>query len=421
MRMLRRLADEGRTVVLTIHQPSYSTFVLMDHILVLEEGGFVAYFGPTAIDSFDYYGVGDREPEALLERMDRKPDWTSPGKWAQRYAGSDLKRRLVDGRAASLAKAPPAPLPVPETGSFLRQLAALTTRSLRMKLRDAVFLALAVPVPALVAAMFVAVLNAEVQDSGTWSPQTARVEHNYLLVWTIMTCFFGALSACLEICTELPVLNRERRGGVGIVPYVLSKAIVYAIPAAVFPLVAVGTVMVLADGVVEGRFLDYWSVLAPCFFASACAGLLVSALLRTQEFVVLIAVAYAIVQIVLSIFAPLHITIGSSGDDHPVLALASAPTSARWTLAGLVGASDLCTSDDDTSGGVGAVALAAERLVFERQCPGDMYASHGVDKADTREGRVDSQHRHSAIIINLVLALLALVATGLVVGRRKLA
>ncbi|MSP93340.1 MAG: ATP-binding cassette domain-containing protein, partial [Myxococcales bacterium] len=111
MRLLRRLADAGRTVVLTIHQPSYSAFVQMDQALILEEGGHVAWFGPTAIDVFEQYNVTDREPEALLERMARKARPSEPGPWALKYAGSEARKRFVEGRAHSLgqtATAPPA-------------------------------------------------------------------------------------------------------------------------------------------------------------------------------------------------------------------------------------------------------------------------------------------------------------------------
>jgi ABC-type multidrug transport system ATPase subunit len=47
VRLLRELADEGMTVISTIHQPSSAMFGLFDKVMLLSEGE-VAYFGPTS-------------------------------------------------------------------------------------------------------------------------------------------------------------------------------------------------------------------------------------------------------------------------------------------------------------------------------------------------------------------------------------
>ncbi|OQR89889.1 ATP-binding Cassette (ABC) Superfamily [Thraustotheca clavata] len=46
MRGLRHIAKSGRTVVCTIHQPSYEVFEMFDQLLLLQRGGLAVYFGP---------------------------------------------------------------------------------------------------------------------------------------------------------------------------------------------------------------------------------------------------------------------------------------------------------------------------------------------------------------------------------------
>lgn len=46
MRVVRRIANTNRTVVSTIHQPSHELFALFDSLLLLQKGGWMAYFGP---------------------------------------------------------------------------------------------------------------------------------------------------------------------------------------------------------------------------------------------------------------------------------------------------------------------------------------------------------------------------------------
>lgn len=420
MTLLRRLADQGRTVILTIHQPSYAAFVQMDQVLLLEEGGHVAWFGPAALDSFEFFGVTDREPGALLERMPKKADPATPGELAQRYRSSDVHAKLVQGRAEQLAAQPPAPWPLPPMPSAAERASTLIRRNLTMKLRDSFFLLLMLVVPAFVSALFVAVLGSQVEGTAR-TADSAAVAHQYLVVLTIMTCFFGALAASLEIVSEIPILRRERRGGLGLGTYLTSKAVTYAIPAVIFPAVALATLHALSGGVLRGDIVHQWTVLAPTFFAAACAGLLLSSLLASAQGVVIVAVFYAIVQVVFSVFVPLHVTY----EDPPRAAwlqAASAPMTARWALAGLVSSADLC--EVETGGPANLKdALAngqdVKALIFPKNCREQMYQDHGVRFAGTSAERTASDLRWRGIAANFALAGLALLGAGLALIRRS--
>lgn len=62
MRGVRSIADTGRTVICTIHQPSLQIFSLFDNLLLLQRGGFTAYCGPLGQDSEHLLNYFDRIP-----------------------------------------------------------------------------------------------------------------------------------------------------------------------------------------------------------------------------------------------------------------------------------------------------------------------------------------------------------------------
>ena len=47
MRLVRRIASTGRTCVTTIHQPSEDVYRRFDDLLLMQRGGYQAYYGPT--------------------------------------------------------------------------------------------------------------------------------------------------------------------------------------------------------------------------------------------------------------------------------------------------------------------------------------------------------------------------------------
>lgn len=67
MRAMKRIADTGRTVCATIHQPSSAVFEMFDDLLLLKKGGNVVFFGELGqgssnlIDYFESRGVPEIE------------------------------------------------------------------------------------------------------------------------------------------------------------------------------------------------------------------------------------------------------------------------------------------------------------------------------------------------------------------------
>jgi ABC-type multidrug transport system ATPase subunit len=332
--LLRRLADGGRTILLTLHQPSYPMFVQIDQLVLLEQGR-LAYFGPTAVDSFEFFQVRDRQAGALLDEI--PPE--GPPLWPTRFRASESFRRSMARQALPIAAA----ASPPSARGAIWNLFTLLHRGLVLKARDRYFWVVAALVPLIVAGLFAFVLGAELGNDScptTEEHTRAAVEHSYLIVLTIMVCFFGALSSSLEILRERAVLERERRSGLSSLAYLSSKAVLFVIPALLHPLASL-LVLQLFGGALEGSFVRHYLVLVPAFFAAASAGLCISTLVGSAEGVIGLAVSYAIVQTVFSAFAGLSVTMGADAS-HQSLRWASAPVTARWTLAGLATQSDLC-------------------------------------------------------------------------------
>ncbi|EFA83423.1 ABC transporter G family protein [Heterostelium album PN500] len=58
MSYIKRIANSGRSIICTVHQPSTSIFKQFDHLLLLKKGGEMIYFGPMGKGSqlvLDYY------------------------------------------------------------------------------------------------------------------------------------------------------------------------------------------------------------------------------------------------------------------------------------------------------------------------------------------------------------------------------
>ncbi|SEH04457.1 ATP-binding cassette domain-containing protein [Candidatus Venteria ishoeyi] len=76
LKHLRRLADQGAGVLLTIHSPDIEALDLMDRLLVLDTGGYIAYYGPP-LEAMGYFsrsqGISTcRSPKLIFDVLEKK-------------------------------------------------------------------------------------------------------------------------------------------------------------------------------------------------------------------------------------------------------------------------------------------------------------------------------------------------------------
>ncbi|KAG2974615.1 ABC transporter G family member 29 [Phytophthora cactorum] len=91
MRGVQSIARTGRTVLCTIHQPSISIFELFDGLLLLQMGGYTAYFGDLGVDSvkmLEYF-------VSIPGTMEIQPQY-NPATYMMEVIGAGIGRDVKD-------------------------------------------------------------------------------------------------------------------------------------------------------------------------------------------------------------------------------------------------------------------------------------------------------------------------------------
>lgn len=218
--LLRRLTDNGSTMVFTTH--SVQDLAACDRIVVLAAGGLVVFSGPLD-GALEHFGV--ESADAIYRRL------TDP----------DVVGRTL--RPPSRSATPPSP-PSTATGrrhsasrrpSFVRQWTVLTRRSTETLVRNRLTLAILLGSPALVIAMFAILFQPGAFDSVGPDPSAgeltgpASISAVMITFWIAFAgFFFGLTYGLLQICSEVPILRRERHAGLSLGAYLLSKISVLA-------------------------------------------------------------------------------------------------------------------------------------------------------------------------------------------------
>ncbi len=287
MLLFRRLADEGRIVVMVTHK--FEQLEQTDHIALLTRGGRLAFFGPpaTALRYFGcrqpgeiYHRLGGSDPEVVRDAFTRSAEH-------RKYVAD----RMIDpGELPPGAAAPPAPdARRRRAGSALRQWSVLAERYLEIKLRDrrnSVLLLLQAPIVALILGVIV---GGTVNDGKT------------LFIAAIISVWFGANNAIREIVAEETIYRRERLASLRIAPYLLSKFAVLS-GAALLQCVAFVGILVALDRVRGADFPVLLLLLFVTSLAGVAVGLFFSALVSSTEKAMTVLPLILIPQLLLSGF-----------------------------------------------------------------------------------------------------------------------
>ena len=138
LQLLRKLADSGKTIILTIHQPRIEAYGLMDNLILLAKGGHLAYFGPAKGQAVHYFEerVAAKKPteknpaDFIMDVLESKPELIGRALISNQVPMSDLFR-IAWGKSKKTRNMLP-----PKGRSLLSQFYVLLTRYSRRKLRD---------------------------------------------------------------------------------------------------------------------------------------------------------------------------------------------------------------------------------------------------------------------------------------------
>ncbi len=305
MKVLRGLADSGKAILMTIHQPSLEVYRLMDNLVLVgkdqnsPEPGRLVYYGPAYPDAVRFFnpdGVpGERpgvdpSPDEVLRGLAKR----KASEWAERYQHSDYGREYIEQRMGKQAR-PSAQGSPPRTArtSGVAQWWTLVRRCLTIKFKDcwntAILLAQAPIVAVLVVLVFGNEVGAEMTDENWLSG--ARASSVTVFLIGLAALWFGCSNAVREIVGEWAIYHRERMVNLKLPSYVASK------------LAVLGVLCVVQCGILTGIVAwgcelkgDWLGLFGALLFASIVGlgiGLTISAASRSSE------VAVALLPIVL--------------------------------------------------------------------------------------------------------------------------
>ena len=247
MQLMRRLADQGRTIILITH--ATKNVMLADKVIFLARGGYLAWFGPPeeALEYFDgYRSERDRRAGKIeFDEIYAILDDSSHGKaedWAKRYRESKAYQKYIskplEGKL-SAGQALPGPAPkqaVRKTGSSaprqvsaLNQFLILSARNVKILTRDRFALGLMLATAPLVSLLDV--ILALLLGRNPFSFNTGAMANVMITLFllTMNGVMVGGISQMREIVKEQEVYKRERLVNLQILPYVLSKVWVAAL------------------------------------------------------------------------------------------------------------------------------------------------------------------------------------------------
>jgi ABC-type multidrug transport system ATPase subunit/pSer/pThr/pTyr-binding forkhead associated (FHA) protein len=236
MHLMRRLADQGRTIIMITH--ATKNVMLADKVVFLARGGYLTWFGPPeeALLYFDQYRA-ERDRRASPMEFDNiytlldKPELGKGADWAERFRSHAAYQKYISGQlsqdAAIRQNTNPQTLAKPQTShkqvSALRQFFILSERNLKIMTRDRFSLALLVLTAPLLASLDF------VLASGIGRSPTSFTNGNFnnviitLIVLTNTSILVGGLAFMRELVKERDIYKRERMVNLHLSSYILSK------------------------------------------------------------------------------------------------------------------------------------------------------------------------------------------------------
>jgi ABC-type multidrug transport system ATPase subunit/pSer/pThr/pTyr-binding forkhead associated (FHA) protein len=214
MTSLRRLADDGRTVIVVTH--SVAQLGMCDYVLILAKGGHVAYFGPPAeaLPFFEQTDWADVFQSLKTNGMAKM--------WAARFRAS--RYFIPASIIAPVAQPIPAVLPSIRQQSVFSQLMTLSRRHLRVIAADKSYLRLIIAFPFLLGIIPQLI---PARHGLKFIPDQANRDAPLVLLTVVLcACFMGMTNSVREIVKERAIYRRERSIGLSRTAYLGSKILV---------------------------------------------------------------------------------------------------------------------------------------------------------------------------------------------------
>jgi ABC-type multidrug transport system ATPase subunit len=273
MRLLRRLADEGMTVVVVTHTLA-NIGEFCHKVVCMGRGGHTTFVGSPA-KALGFFGV------ERLGQVFNRIDAEGAKVWRSRYEDTALETTFLPpgGVAGRVSAIPQAPRESPSVLArrIVRQLTILTRRNVDLLLADRQTLTMA----AVQSVVIGGLIGYAFGSFGT-GPDSINAKVALLFLLGLTAIWLGCNGASKEIVGELVIYKRERDINLSTAAFVASKFIVTL----VFTIIQVTIVFVLTALLAEqlpGGFLPQLGVVIMGALAGTTIGLVVSSLCNTRD------------------------------------------------------------------------------------------------------------------------------------------
>ncbi len=279
--LLKELSLKGKLIFVVIHQPSSDIYKMFDKMVIMDTGGFPAYYG-SPVEAVTYFKkathqvdsnrgqcetCGNVNPEQIFNIIEAKvvdeygqptsKRKVTPPQWHDMY-----KERFKINRIEDVKEEPPSTLNIP---GKIKQLAVFTTRDFLSKLSNKQYLLINLLEAPLLATILAFIIKYKSAPGG--KEYIFRFNDNFpafLLMSIIVALFMGLTVSAEEIIRDRKILKRESFLNLSWNSYLLSKLSILFLLSAIQTL----TFVILGNLILEihGMTFAFWFVL----FTTSC-------------------------------------------------------------------------------------------------------------------------------------------------------
>lgn len=271
MKLLRKLADNGKTIILITH--ATANINLCDKVVILGNGGKLCYFGIPE-GSLSFFGV--EEYADIYDLINFQAD-----KWRGLFLKSQYNAyyNSLDNKKFSEEKST-GKLNKKNSINGFKQCTIFSRRYLELITKDTGRLAFLLAQPIIIALLLSMVLK---------SNAFSYYEDAKSVIFTLACAgvWVGVLNSIQEICKERVIFLRERAVNLKLFPYVMSKIIILGVlsflQSTLLVLFFSVFVKVAGDGLIGSRLLETFITVFLTTFSSMAMGLTISTMVTNTD------------------------------------------------------------------------------------------------------------------------------------------
>jgi len=292
MDLLRDMTLKGKLIFTVIHQPSSEIYKMMDKVVILDQGGNMAWYG-NPVDAVVYFKTSDSQinstqgecpscgnvnPETIFNIIETKvvdefgrytdKRKVRPAEWASAF------RIKYPFRAVSETKSPPHSN-LNRPGFFIQFLISFE-RDIKSKIANRQYLSLTIleaPVLGFVLSFIIRYIPDPKSDNYIFA-ENENIPI-YIFMSLIVALFLGLTISAEEIFRDRKILKRERFLNLSRGSYLISKVVILMFISAIQALLF----LMIGNPIlgIKGMYLQYWLALFTTSFCANMLGLNISA------------------------------------------------------------------------------------------------------------------------------------------------